>query len=97
MNEFAMKTILTILDGKTSGPNLFAGPVGSLLRKCTELPPVCLPLVNLPPEYLSDPLSNDDLSSDQLYLRSIIIGASTGDICESLSKRTPGKLGYTAL
>ena len=36
----------------------------------------------------------NDLSSDQGYLRDIILGINNNDISSSLEKRSPGKLGY---
>ena len=94
MNELPMKKIFAALDGPTRGPNLHSGPIGVLLNSCTDRCPVRFEPLHLPEEYLSDLLNNTDLSSDQLYLRDIIIAISSGDISESLANRSPGKLGY---
>ena len=94
MNELAMKNIFAALDEPTRGPNLHSGPIGVLLNSCTDRRPVRFEPLHLTEEYLSDLLNNTDLSSDQIYLRNIIIAIYSGDISESLASRSPVKLGY---
>ena len=89
-----MKKIFVDIDGPTKGPNLYSGPIGILLDSCVALPVAKFPILEIPPQFLADLIDNDDLSSDQRYLRDIVIGISTGNISESLSNRSPGKLGY---
>ena len=89
-----MKQVFDVLDGPTRGPNLNSGPVGILLATCQELQVVDFPVIEIPADYIADLVNNNDLSSDQKYLRDIIIGISSGEISESLSKRSPGKVGY---
>ena len=92
--NYLMKKIFSAIDGPKKGSNLHSGEIGILLQNCTGLSTANFPPITFSQQYLSDLLNNCDLSSDQLYLRDIIIGISSGDISESLVRRSQGKLGY---
>ena len=89
-----MKKIFTTIDGRTSGPNLFSGPIGLQLPVCTTLPVQNFERIEVAREFIINLMVNEDLSSDQKYLRDIIISISDGCVTRTLANRSPGKLGY---
>ncbi len=79
------------LDGPTSGPRAFGGPIGKVLGNCQTLPvvlfdqiEVVLPIVIL-----------KDLSTDQQYLWEMCEAISKGECSPDLSKRNPGALNHS--
>ena len=98
MNELPLKKIFAIFDGKTSGPNLFTGPVGLKLLNCRELPHAIFPIIAISHEFNANLVNIDrqTLSSDQLYLLDIIMYITNGPQSNNFNifGRSPGKLGY---
>ena len=45
-------------------------------------------------EFHSDLISDNDLNSDRMYLRDMILAISSVTVSGSLARRSPGKLGY---
>jgi len=87
-NELPLRHLFEQLDGVTTGPRSFSGPVGSMLPNCTKMPIAHFQTIQCDfPE-----ISIDDLSSDQQYLKDICIAVNTGHCPVSLSRREPGKL-----
>ncbi|PZC78138.1 hypothetical protein B5X24_HaOG202589 [Helicoverpa armigera] len=89
-NELPLRHLIQHLDGKTTGPVAFSGPIGKLLKTCetreiTRFEPiaVCLP-----------DLSKIKLSSDQQYLYDMCVAVSTGSVSYDLAKRFPGKMSH---
>lgn len=81
------------LDGQTSGPTSFSGPIGSALKNCENYP-----VVEFQP--VSTILSADNielklLSSDQKYLLEISCAVSEGVCPEGLARRRPGKMAHS--
>lgn len=87
-NELPLRHLFEHIDGKTSGPRSFTGPIGCLLQKCETLP-----IVSYEPISCDFPsVTVDDLSSDQQYLLNICQAVITGECSVSLSHRQPGQL-----
>lgn len=83
--------MLSSLDGKTSGPRCFTGPIGKQLANCENHPVVDfvpIPVDDLPA------IDKDLLSTDQKYLYEIHESVSKGLISEDLAYRSPGNLNH---
>src|SRR6218665_440861 len=79
------------LDGTTSGPRSFSGPLGKRLSTCEQLP------VTHFVKIISD-LPNFNLkqfSTDQKYLWQITNAVSEGNCPDDLSKQNPGNLNHS--
>jgi hypothetical protein len=91
-NELPLRHLLEHIDGPTSGPRAFSGPIGKALSKCEQLP-VSVKFdkieVNLPEVNLSE------LSTDQKYLWEITNAVSIGHCPLSLSKKEPGIMNHS--
>ncbi|KAI5694093.1 hypothetical protein M8J75_010588 [Diaphorina citri] len=90
-NELPLRHLFQKIDGKTTGPQHYAGIIGKALETCETLPliefdpiPTTLPLID-----------KKDLSSDQQYLLDITLAISTGDFPTTLSNRSPGKMAHS--
>jgi hypothetical protein len=90
-NELPFRHLLQHLDGETTGPRAFSGPIGKDLSACEQLPvkkyekiEASLPTVNL-----------IELSTDQQYLWEISNAVSEGHCPHVLSKREPGLLNHS--
>ena len=73
-----MRKVFANIDGPTGGPDVHTGPVGKLLLTCTNLPAANFLKIDIDTGYMSDLVGNTDLSSDQKYLRDIVIAISSG-------------------
>ena len=88
-NELPLRKLITQLDGKSTGPKGFSGPIGKLLNNCEGLP--ILDFAQIPGENIH--VSNmDDLSTDQKYLLSIYRAISSGEVSDSLALLKPGNI-----
>ena len=65
-NELPLRHLVVTLDGETSGPKGYKGPVGRSLPECHTLPVV--PFDPIPSEYIDIDLNEVELSTDQNYL-----------------------------
>ena len=52
------------------------------------------PTLIIDAEFHSDLISNNDLSSNQMYLRDMILAIPSITVSDSLVRMSPGKLGY---
>ena len=87
-NELPLRHLFEHIDGKTTGPRSFCGPIGSMLQKCETMP-----IASYEPIPCDFPVvTADDLSSDQQYLLDICHAVNTGQCSVSLSHRQPGQL-----
>lgn len=89
-NELPLRHLLLHLDGQTSGPRCFSGPIGCELQQCEKKPVVKFAVI---PTIL--PVITKDLSSDQLYLFEIMNAISTGIFPSDLANREPGPLNHS--
>ena len=94
MNELPMRKIFVDIDGPSGGPNIYFGDIGVQLQKCQLLSVVNIHKISIDNEYRNELVSNKDLSSDQMYLRDMILAIDSGNVSDSLARRSPGKLGY---
>lgn len=94
-NELPLRHLFTKLDGATSGPQLYSGPIGKLLEKCTDLPVTgfsAIPVPNMP-VLLKE--TENSLSTDQKYLYQICQAVSSGSCPQDLSNRNSGKMAHS--
>ena len=90
-NELPLRHLLIQLDGKTSGPRQFTGPIGRLLYETNfenlqivDFQPIPADVIEIDEGY------STDLSSDQRYLFEMYQAVSTGVCQPSLASRKPG-------
>ena len=91
-NELPLRHLLIKLDGVTSGPHLFSGPIGSLLPTCEELPVVPFASIkfgNCPP------VDGADLSTDQRYLFNMCKAVEIGQCSGDLALQKPGPIVHS--
>lgn len=89
-NELPLRHLIRHLDGNTTGPFTYCGPIGKLLDLSEQLPIVKFRkiAVDLPT------LDVDKLSTDQKYLYQICQAISSGNCPTALSTKSPGKLSH---
>jgi len=87
-NELPLRHLFEHLDGATSGPKSFSGPVGTMLIRCEKMPIVQFQRIDcdFPGVNISD------LSADQQYLNDICLAVQSGNCPAPLLHREPGKL-----
>lgn len=91
MNELPLRHLIIELDGPTTGPRGFTGPIGKLLLDCETYPVVKFKTV----EAVSLQTDSAALSTDQRYLLDIYSAVSRGYCSDSLAQRSPGKLAHS--
>lgn len=92
-NELSLRHLFEHLDGTTSGPRSFTGPIGKDLKECENLCVISFNAIEcLLPEILNH---KDDLSTDQKYLYDICRAIDSGSCNDSLAKRNPGKIVHS--
>lgn len=93
-NELPLRHLFHHLDGDTSGPRGFAGPIGKQLDNCEKLPVIDYKPIkgNLPevPESIVK-----EFSADQKYLLEMCDSIASGQCSASVSDRNPGKLAHS--
>jgi len=89
-NELSFRHLFQHIDGTTTGPNFYSGPIGTKLLRCEGLPVVRFQAVdcNLPVVDLKI------LSKDQQYLLQIIQAVKRGNPSD-LARRDPGSVSLT--
>uniref|UniRef100_A0A6P7H1G5 Uncharacterized protein LOC114349192 n=1 Tax=Diabrotica virgifera virgifera TaxID=50390 RepID=A0A6P7H1G5_DIAVI len=89
-NELPLRHLIEKLDGTTSGPRGFSGPIGKSLAICDQLP-----VINYKPIKSELPeVDREQLSTDQKFLFDISTAVSTGEFPASLASKNPGKLSH---
>lgn len=93
-NELPLRHLFMSLDGSTSGPKAYSGPIGKELAVCeTKTPvPFCAVAGNLPE--LPENVVNE-LSTDQSYLYEICQAIISGSCSPDLASRQPGKMAHS--
>lgn len=90
-NELPLRHLFNFLDGGTSGPRGYVGPIGKLLETCHNLPVIRFePIACDLPEVVTA-----ELSTDQNYLYQICTAISKGECSLDLSNLSPGKLAHS--
>lgn len=90
LNELPLRHLFDYLDGKTSGPSTYNGPIGKLLDKCETR--AVVEFESIPGQLPT--LKPDDLSTDQKYLFEITLAVITGSCAENLANKSPGKMSH---
>ena len=94
MNELPLRHVFTAIDGKTTGPNLYSGHIGKALEGCVNEDIVEFKQIAIPADFIGILTIIGDLSSDQKYLRDMILAIHNHYVPPSLAERAPGRLGY---
>lgn len=89
--ELLLKALFIKLDGPTTGPNAFSGPIGKILESCEKLPVAKYDAVECS-ELIS--IDTSDLRYDQKYLLSMWESVRKGECSEDLASKSPGKLSH---
>ena len=85
-NELPLRHVFSNLDGKTSGPCCFTGPICKILKNCEKRP-----IENFIPVEVPVIVTNaTDLSTNQKYLLEMHETASSGQVSQDLGKRSSG-------
>lgn len=90
-NELPFRHLFLHLDGDTTGPKSFSGPIGKKLAGCEKLPLVSFERVDCPIPQVDRKV----LSKDQLYLFHISAAINSGTISEDLATRNPGPISHS--
>ena len=90
-NELSLRHLIEDLDGKTTGPKGYTGPLGRQLNNCEKLPVAKFNAIVSPNIEIID----TKLSTDQKYLPDIYRAASSGSCSSSLAARNPGKMVHS--
>jgi len=89
-NELPLRHLINHVDGKTSGPATFTGPIGSKLRDCDKQA-IC-DFSAIPSEVIT--IDSNELSTDQQYLLQIYNAVSSGECPNELALKNPGKMHH---
>lgn len=94
--ELPLRHLFIHLDGVTSGPRCYTGPIGKQLAKCDEVPVVAT-FKNIQFDVDIQDVANfaRSLNSDQSYLYDMCLAISIGYCSDDLVKRPPGKLNHS--
>lgn len=90
MNELPLRHLFVHLDGCTSGPKSYVGPLGKALEACENLPVKKFERI----EGQMLPEMANDLSTDQQYLHKIVSAVILGVFPKDLENKSPGKLSH---
>lgn len=93
LNELPLRHLFQHLDGETSGPKSFTGPIGKALGDCEDKPVtefLPIPSSNLPTE-----IDKADLSTDQEYLYNMCAAVAKGHCPPELAMRKPGPVVHS--
>ena len=86
----AFRHLINPVDGKTSGPATFTGPIGSKLCDCDKQ--AVSDFSAIPSEVIT--LDSTELSTDQQYLLQIYNAVSSGECPNELALKNPGKMHH---
>lgn len=94
MNELPLRHLLIRLDGPTTGPRGYSGPIGKSLVDCEKFPVTTFLPINGNLPQLDEKVIND-LSWEQKYLYNICNAINLGNCSIDLAQRQPGKIGHS--
>ncbi|KAE8741305.1 hypothetical protein FOCC_FOCC013159 [Frankliniella occidentalis] len=89
-NELPLRHLIIDLDGNTTGPKAFSGPIGKQLKACENMPVVHFTVIEA--DFPS--VDANVLSTDQQYLYNMCLAVSSGEVPDSLAKMKPGPLNH---
>lgn len=90
LNELPLRKIFVTLDGPTSGPTSFSGPIGKGLINCQDSPVVNYKTI----DSIFPKVDSEDLSTDQKYLWDVCQAVLTGECSPELASRNPGNISH---
>lgn len=91
LNELPFRHLFQTLDGETTGPKSFSGPIGSQLKNCEKLPVKTFQSIDCEiPE-----IERNILSKDQQYLLDISLAIKSGSRAVDLAIREPGPISHS--
>lgn len=91
-NELPLRHLFEYLDGPTTGPKGFSGPIGKSLMNCEKLPIIdFVPITCVLPSCMN----SNDLSTDQKYLFDLCSAVSVGICPVDHSLRNPGLINHS--
>ncbi|GBM70805.1 hypothetical protein AVEN_142094-1 [Araneus ventricosus] len=85
--------LLNSLDGATTGPTEFCGPIGKAIKTCEELP--VAPFSSISVENIPDNIDRMVLSNDQQYLYDICLAISRVECYFDLALKKPGSVAHS--
>lgn len=91
-NELPLRHIFEYLDGKTTGPTSFSGPIGKILSDCENLQIVKFEKIDFDLPIVKN---CNDLSTDQKYLLDISKAIHYGECSPDLARRNPGAISHS--
>jgi hypothetical protein len=91
-NELPLRHLVTHLDGETTGPSDFSGPIGKQLKECEKLPVVSFEKIETEIPSVDN---KSDLSTDQKYLYEILTAVSEGVCSADLANKYPGHMSHS--
>lgn len=92
LNELPLRHLFQHLDGATSGPKEYSGPIGKLLECCEQMPVVNYVAIDGDLPKIEAEANN--LSTDQIYLYQICNAIISGGCSLELASRNPGKMSH---
>ncbi|ESN95353.1 hypothetical protein HELRODRAFT_179421 [Helobdella robusta] len=93
-NELPFRHLFLALDGCTSGPREYSGPIGKQLATCENKTTLLFqPLTGHLPDLTKNVVN--ELSTDQKYLYEICQAVLTGSCSPELANRQPGNLSHS--
>ena len=93
-NELPLRHVFALLDGKTSGPKSFDGPIGKQLASCEQLPVTEFEAIECDFTSLEDLDGYDDLNTDQKYLFKMVYAVASGFCSPELAALAPGHIHH---
>lgn len=91
-NELPLRHLMKNIDGKTTGPTQFDGPISRKLIDCENQK--VTDFVPIESENININFDLKDLSTDQQYLLQIYNAVSSGECSNQLAKKKPGKMHH---
>lgn len=92
-NELTLRHLFNYVDGASTGPKTFIGPIGKSILNCEQLPIIDYVAIECTLPTITK--SKQDLSTDQLYLLEICQSIHSGSFDQNLTKRNPGAICHS--
>lgn len=96
MLELPLRALVTQLDGPTTGPNSYSGPLGKRMKACDNLDIANFKAIDFPCSVIMEDIAKN-LSSDQKYLFEMCMAVSQGsdNFPLQLAKRSIGPICHS--
>jgi hypothetical protein len=93
-NELPLRHLLHHLDGQTTGPRGFSGPIGKKLELCEKLPVIVFKSIDTNLPEIHERIIKD-LSTDQKYMYQMVKAIASGNCSIDLATRDPGRISHS--